>query len=91
MLAAGGDAFLVLDNSRPVGGGREVRTILAWCFATRAGRSACIIDAAGRGINDMRFSMSFGQILLSGVTLGIVRRVTIDYRMFAGNSAVENA
>ncbi|MFN3820093.1 hypothetical protein [Blastomonas sp.] len=91
MLASGGDAFLVLDNSRPVGGGREVVTILAWGFATRAGRSACICDPAGRGINDMRFSMSFGQILLSVVTLGIVRRVTIDYRMFAGNSPVEDA
>jgi len=91
MLAAGGDAFLVLDNSRPVGGDREVLTILAWGFATRAGRSACISDPAGRGINDMRFSMNFGQILLSVVTLGIVRRVNIDYRMFAGNSPVEEA
>ncbi|WP_156317884.1 hypothetical protein [Blastomonas sp. AAP25] len=91
MLAAGGDAFLVLDNSRPVGGDREVLTILAWGFATRAGRSACISDPAGRGINDMRFSMHFGQILLSVVTLGIVRRVNIDYRMFAGNSPVEEA
>lgn len=91
MLAAGGDAFLVLDNSRPVGGDREVLTILAWGFATRAGRSACIPDPAGRGINDMRFSMNFGQILLSVVTFGIVRRVNIDYRMFAGNSPVEQA
>jgi hypothetical protein len=88
MLAAGGDAFLVLDDSRPVGGDREVLTILGWGFATRAGRSACIHDPAGRGINDMRFSMSFGQIVLSVVTLGIVRRVNIDYRMFAGNSPV---
>ncbi|WP_208598046.1 hypothetical protein, partial [Acidovorax delafieldii] len=39
LLAQGGDAFLVLENSRPVGGDREVLTILAWGFATRAGRS----------------------------------------------------
>jgi hypothetical protein len=91
LLAAGGDAFLVLDNSRPIGGDRQVLTILGWGFATRAGRSACICDSAGRGINDMRFSMSFGQILLSLVTLGIVRRVNIDYRMFAGNSPAGDA
>lgn len=88
LLAAGGDAFLILENSRPVSGDREVLTILAWGFATRAGRSACIRDPAGRGVNDMRFSMSVGQILLSLVTLGIVRRVTIDFRMFAGNSGL---
>lgn len=85
-LAQGGDAFLVLENSRPVGGGREVMTILGWGFATRAGRSACISDPSGHGINDMRFSMSLGHILLSVATLGFVRRVTIDYRLFAGNS-----
>lgn len=88
LLAQAGDAFLVLEDSRPISGDREVLTILAWGFATRAGRSACISDPAGLGINDMRFSMSFGQIMLSLVTLGIVRRVNIDYRMFAGNSAV---
>lgn len=91
LLAQGGDAFLVLENSRPVGGGREVLTIFAWGFATRAGRSACIIDPIGHGINDMRFSMSFGQILLSLVTLGFVRRVNIDYRLHAGNSSVGSA
>lgn len=91
LLAAGGDAFLVLDNSRPIGGNREVLTILAWGFATRAGRSACICDAAGRGINDVRISMSFGQIMLSLVTLGFVRRVNIDYRMFSGNSTAGDA
>lgn len=88
LLAQAGDAFLVLEDSRPISGDREVLTILAWGFATRAGRSACISDPAGQGINDMRFSMSFGQIMLSLVTLGIVRRVNIDYRMFAGNSPV---
>jgi hypothetical protein len=91
LLAQGGDAFLVLENSRPVGGDREVLTILAWGFATRAGRSACIADPVGHGINDMRFSMSFGQVLLSLVTLGFVRRVNIDYRLFAGNSPVGGA
>ncbi|WP_193746704.1 hypothetical protein [Blastomonas sp. AAP53] len=88
LMSQAGDAFLVLDNSRPVSGDREVLTILAWGFATRAGRSACVSDPAGRGFNDMRFSMNFGQIMLSLVTLGIVRRVNIDYRMFAGNSPV---
>lgn len=88
LLAQAGDAFLVLENSRPVGGDREVVTILGWGFATRAGRSACIVDPVGHGINDMRFSMSFGQILLSLVTLGFVRRVTIDYRLFSGNHMV---
>ncbi len=91
LLAQGGDAFLVLENSRPIGGDREVLTILGWGFATRAGRSACIPDATGCGINDMRFSMSFGQILLSLVTLGFVRRVNIDYRLHAGNSPVGSA
>lgn len=91
LLAQGGDAFLVLENSRPVGGGREVLTILGWGFATRAGRSACIRDLTGCGINDMRFSMSLGQILLSLVTLGFVRRVNIDYRLHAGNSPVGRA
>jgi hypothetical protein len=86
LLTQGGDAFLVLENSRPVGGDREVLTILGWGFATRAGRSACISDPSGHGINDMRFSMNLGQILLSLVTLGFVRRVNIDYRLFAGNS-----
>lgn len=63
-------------------------TILAWGFATRAGRSACISDPVGHGINDMRFSMSLGQILLSLITLGFVRRVNIDYRLHSGNSPV---
>ncbi len=91
LLGQGGDAFLVLENSRPVGGGREILTILGWGLATRAGRSACVVDPAGRGINDMRFSMSFGQILLSLVTLGFVRRVTFDYRLHAGNNPVGGA
>ncbi|WP_208598049.1 MULTISPECIES: hypothetical protein, partial [Pseudomonadota] len=53
-----------------------------------AGRSACISDPVGHGINDMRFSMSLGQILLSLITLGFVRRVNIDYRLHSGNSPV---
>lgn len=91
LLAQGGDAFLVLENSRPIGGEREVLTILGWGFATRAGRSACIPDVTGCGINDMRFSMNLAQILLSLVTLGFVRRVNIDYRLHAGNSPVGSA
>jgi len=91
LLAQGGDAFLVLENSRPVGGDREILTILGWGFATRAGRSAAIRDLTGCGINDMRFSMNFGQIMLSLLTLGLVRRVNIDYRLHAGNSPVGGA
>ncbi|WP_373488964.1 hypothetical protein [Blastomonas sp.] len=91
LLSAGGDVFLGLENARPIGGDRCVITIIGWGFASRAARTGSVSDPLGRGINDMRFSMSFGQIMLSLVTLGIVRRVNVDYRMFAGDSPVGDA
>jgi len=91
LLAAGGDAYLTLDDSRPVGGDSEVITIRWWGLATRAGRSTAIVDADGRGFNDMRFYQTRAQVFTTLWSFGLKRPITVTYRMHAGNAPAGNA
>jgi len=91
VMAMWGDAYLAMENPRPIGGKTIEITILAWGFASRHGRSLQVDDCAGLGINDMRFFMTPKQVLICLVTFGFVRTVSIAYRCYAGDSDVGEA
>ncbi|MGB5483746.1 hypothetical protein [Parasphingorhabdus sp.] len=90
-MALCGDACLAIADPRPIGGKTIEITILAWGFASRRGRSLQVDDCARLGINDMRFFMTRKAILICLVTFGFVRKVSIAYRCYAGDSDVGDA
>ena len=91
IMALWGDAFLAVQDPRPVGGKTIEVTILGWGFASRRGRSLQVDDCANMGINDMRFFMTGKHVLICLVTFGFVRTVSIAYRCYAGDSDVGEA
>ena len=86
IMAQSGDACLAVTDPRPIGGKTIEITILAWGFASRRARSLQADDCSRLGINDMRFFMTRKAIFLCLVTFGFVRRVSIAYRCYAGDS-----
>lgn len=86
-----GDARLSVHDPRPIGGRTVEVTILWWGLAARQSRKILVDDCANLGINDMRFFVTPRQLLLSLVTLGLVRKVHIHYRCYAGDSDVGDA
>lgn len=88
IMALWGDAYLAMKNPRPIGGKTIEVTILAWGFASRRGRSLEVDDCSGMGINDMRFYMTGKHVLICLITFGFVRKISIEYRCYAGNSDV---
>ena len=91
IMAQSGDAYLAVTDPRPIGGKTIEITILAWGFASRRARSLQADDCSRLGINDMRFFMTRNAILICLVTFGFVRRVSIAYRCYAGDSDVGEA
>lgn len=91
IMAQWGDACLAVTDPRPIGGKTIEITILAWGFASRRGRSLQADDCSRLGINDMRFFMTGPAIIICLVTFGFVRRVSIAYRCYAGDSDVGQA
>ncbi|MEO9600412.1 hypothetical protein [Parasphingorhabdus sp.] len=90
-MALCGDAFLAVVDPRPVGGKTIEITILGWGFASRQGRSSQVDDCSRLGINDMRFFMTKKAIFVCLLTFGFVRKVSIAYRCYAGDSDVGEA
>ena len=88
IMATWGDAYLAINDPRPIGGKTIEITILAWGFASRRGRSIHVDDCAGLGINDMRFFMTGRDVLICLVTVGFVRTISIAYRCYSGDSDV---
>jgi hypothetical protein len=91
MMANRGDAYLAMIDPRPIGGKTIEITILAWGFAARRGRSLQVDDCARMGINDMRFFMTWKAVIICVLTFGFVRKVSIAYRCYAGDSDVGEA
>lgn len=91
IMAQWGDACLAVADPRPVGGKTIEITILAWGFASRRGRAQQADDCYRLGINDMRFFMTRKAIFLCLVTFGFVRRISIAYRCYAGDTDVGDA
>lgn len=90
-IALCSDACLAVADPRPVGGKTIEITILAWGFASRRARSMQVDDCVRLGINDMRFFMTRKAIFICLVTFGFVRKVSIAYRCYAGDSDVGEA
>lgn len=91
IMALWGDAYLAVADPRPIGGKTIEITILAWGFASQRGRSLQVDDCANMGINDMRFFMTGKAVLICLVTFGFVRKISIAYRCYAGDSDVGEA
>ncbi len=91
ITAATGDVYLSVSDPRPIGGRTVTVTMKAWGFAAESDRSALIEDCGDMGVNDMRFFMTWKQALVCAVTFGFVRKVSIHYRCYAGDSGVGKA
>lgn len=89
-LAGTADYFLSIENPRPLDDNEIVVTIWAWGFAAQSSRT-CTADLAGQGLADVRMFATRRQMLLSLITLGCVRRVSIAWRGNAGQHPLGEA
>ena len=89
-FAGTSDYFLSIENPRPLDDNIATITIYAWGFASQASRS-CTAELAGQGFADVRMFATRRQVLLSIVTLGAVRPVSIAWRGNAGQHPLGQA
>jgi hypothetical protein len=89
-FAGTADYFLSIENPRPLDDNIDTITILGWGFASQSSRS-CTAELAGQGFADVRMFATRKQVLLSFVTLGFVRRVSIAWRGNAGQHPLGRA
>lgn len=82
-LAGTADYFLSIDSPRPLDENIVNITIFAWGFASQSSRS-CVAELAGEGFADMRLFATRKQVLLSLITFGFLRRVSVVWRGNAG-------
>jgi hypothetical protein len=82
-LAGTADYFLSIESPRPLDESIVTITIWGWGFASQSSRS-CTAELAGEGFADIRLFATRKQVLLSLVTFGFVRRVSIVWRGNAG-------
>ena len=89
-LAGTADYFLSIENPRPLDDNIGTITILGWGFASQSSRS-CTAELAGQGFADVRLFATRRQVLLSLVTFGFVRRVSVAWRGNAGQHPLGQA
>lgn len=89
-LAGTADYFLSIENPRPLDDNIETITVLGWGFLHKFSRS-CTVELAGQGFADVRVFATRRQVLLSLVTFGCVRRVSIAWRGNAGQHPLGQA
>ncbi len=91
LVAATADYFLAVENPRPVGEHTIVVTSKFWGFVMQSPESRFVGGGGGQGFSDMRFSASPAQVMMSFITLGIIRPVSITYRHHAGSFPMGDA
>ncbi len=89
-FAGTADYFLSIENPRPLDDNLTTITILGWGFASQSSRTR-IAEIAGQGFADVRMFATRKQVLLSFITLGFVRRVSIAWRGNAGQHPLGEA
>lgn len=89
-FAGTADYYLSIENPRPLDDQTVVITILGWGFASESSRSFKA-EVAGEGFADVRLYATRAQMLLSLVTLGFVRRVSVSWRGNAGQHPLGDA
>ena len=89
-FAGTADYFLSIENPRPLDDNLTTITILGWGFASQSSRTS-IAEIAGQGFADVRMFATRKQVLLSFVTLGFVRRVSVAWRGNAGQHPLGEA
>jgi len=89
-LAGTADYFLSIENPRPLDDNVEVITIWGWGFASQSSRT-CTPELTGQGFADVRMFATRRQVLVSFVTFGIKRPVSIAWRGNAGQHPLGRA
>lgn len=89
-LAGTADYFLSIENPRPLDDNVTTIEVRGWGFAS-ASRHSCIAELAGQGFADVRMFATRRQVLLSFVTLGFIRRVSVAWRGNAGQHPLGDA
>jgi len=89
-FAGTADYFLSIENPRPMDDNLATITSLGWGFAAQSKRT-CTAEIAGQGFADVRMFATRGQVLLSFITFGCVRRVCIAWRGNAGQHPLGQA
>lgn len=82
-LAGTADYFLSIENPRPLDDNIGTITILGWGFANQQSRT-CTAELAGQGFADVRLFATRRQVLVSILTFGFRRPVSIAWRGNAG-------
>jgi hypothetical protein len=82
-FAGTADYYLSIDNPRPLDDNLVRITIKGWGFASEADRRV-VAEIAGEGIADVRLFATRTQMLVSLVSLGFLRPVSIAWRGNAG-------
>ena len=89
-LAGTADYFLSIDNPRPLDDNIATITVLGWGFASQS-RRGCTVELAGQGFADVRMFATRRQVLVSFLTFGFRREVTIAWRGNAGQHPLGQA
>lgn len=89
-LAGTADYILSIENPRPLDDNITTITVRGWGFASES-RHSCIAELVGQGFADVRMFATRKQVLLSFVTFGFVRRVSVAWRGNAGQHPLGEA
>ena len=89
-LAGTADYFLSIENPRPLDDNIATITILGWGFASQSSRT-CTAELAGQGFSDVRMFATRRQVLVSILTFGFRRPVSIAWRGNAGQHPLGQA
>ena len=84
------DYYLAIENPRPLDENEDVITSTWWGFLTQA-RSSFTAEMAGQGFADVRVFSTRRQMLVSILTCGWKRSVTIAWRGNAGQHPLGQA
>ena len=89
-FAGTADYFLSIENPRPLDDNVTTITIYAWGFAAQSSRTHTA-ELAGQGFADVRMFATRRQVLVSFLTLGFRRPVSIAWRGNAGQHPLGQA
>ena len=89
-LAGTADYFLSIENPRPLDDNITTIEVRVWGFTTQS-RHSCIAELAGQGFADVRVFATRRQVLVSILTFGFKRQVSIAWRGNAGQHPLGEA
>lgn len=89
-FAGTADYYLAIENPRPLDDNEVQITIKAWGFASETSRT-CLAEVVGQGFADVRLFATRRQMLVSLVTFGFLRPVSIVWRGNAGQHPLGDA